>query len=62
MPSCRRPWRVGSSHEVIGPGTPRLILVATGNIPNEALLALFHDRFEGVIDALTRSQSVVEIG
>jgi hypothetical protein len=36
--------------------------VTTGNIPNQALLALFQDRFSQTIEALVDGQAVVEIG
>jgi len=41
---------------------PPLLLVTTGNIPNQALLALFQDRFSQRVDALADGKAVVEIG
>jgi predicted nuclease of predicted toxin-antitoxin system len=41
---------------------PPLLIVATGNIPNYALLALFGDRFDAALADLTEGQTVVEIG
>lgn len=41
---------------------PPLLLVTTGNIPNQALLALFEERFGSAVDALARGEAVVEIG
>ena len=40
---------------------PQLILVVTGNIPNQALLALFQERFASLIELLMEGRSVVEI-
>ncbi len=41
---------------------PPLLLVTTGNIPNQALLALFQERFGQAVDALARGEVMVEIG
>jgi len=41
---------------------PPLIIVTTGNITNQALLALFRERFGRAVDALARGETVVEVG
>jgi predicted nuclease of predicted toxin-antitoxin system len=40
---------------------PPMIIVATGNITNQALLALFGDRFDAAVGDLAKGQAVVEI-
>jgi predicted nuclease of predicted toxin-antitoxin system len=41
---------------------PPVLIVATGNITNQALLALFGDRFDTVVEELANGKAVVEIG
>jgi predicted nuclease of predicted toxin-antitoxin system len=41
---------------------PPILIAATGNITNQALLALFGDQFAGAVRALAHGQAVVEIG
>jgi predicted nuclease of predicted toxin-antitoxin system len=41
---------------------PPVLIVAAGNITNQALLALFGDRFDAVVVELAKGQAVVEIG
>jgi predicted nuclease of predicted toxin-antitoxin system len=41
---------------------PQLLIVATGNIPNKALLAVFEERFATVVEQLAGGRTVVEIG
>ncbi len=40
---------------------PPVLIVATGNITNQALLALFGDRFATAVEELANGQPVVEI-
>ncbi len=40
---------------------PPVLIVATGNITNQALLALFGDRFDRAVGELANGQAVVEI-
>jgi predicted nuclease of predicted toxin-antitoxin system len=39
---------------------PPVLIVATGNITNQALLAVFADRFDTVVEELANGKAVVE--
>jgi predicted nuclease of predicted toxin-antitoxin system len=41
---------------------PPILIAATGNITNQALLALFGDQFDKAVEELANGQTVVEIG
>jgi len=41
---------------------PSILIAATGNITNQALLALFADQFDRSVEDLANGQAVVEIG
>jgi predicted nuclease of predicted toxin-antitoxin system len=41
---------------------PSILTSATGNITNQALLALFGDQFDRAVEELANGQPVVEIG
>lgn len=40
---------------------PQLLIVATGNIPNKRLLAVFEERFAPAVEQLADGRTVVEI-
>lgn len=40
---------------------PQLLVVATGNIPNTALIAVFEERFAAAVQQLLGGRAVVEI-